>query len=75
MPNRYWCGACEFRTPWLDETEGVRQYLGHYALKHPAELPDGQVESRRFVLRPRTGCLLVAALLVILLYAVGVWRR
>ncbi|WP_433544328.1 hypothetical protein ACQPZG_03870 (plasmid) [Streptomyces sp. CA-294286] len=45
--NRYWCGECTFKTPWLTEPEGLRRQIEHYAGRHPGTPPGGQVETRR----------------------------
>ncbi|WP_168713961.1 hypothetical protein [Streptomyces sp. A1136] len=47
MANRYWCGECGFKTPWLGRSEGLRRRVEHYARKHPGTSPGGQVETRR----------------------------
>lgn len=47
MANRYWCGECGFKTPWLENSEGISRQIEHYARKHPATAPGGQVETRR----------------------------
>lgn len=72
--HRYWCGECSFKTPWRRDPEGLRQQIGHYALKHPGVPPGGQVESRgRCSVRAR-GYLLVAAVALVLLAAMAVCR-
>jgi hypothetical protein len=66
---RYWCGECDYRTPWLSESNGAGQQEEHYARRHPGIVPGGQVESERKK-REGGGCLLVvAALFLVLLLA------
>ena len=75
MTNRFWCGECDFKTPWVAEGEGLRRQAEHYARKPPGTRPVGQVETRRRVPVTRQGCLLLAAGALVLLTVVAVWRR
>ncbi|MFD3698041.1 hypothetical protein ACFWUZ_18135 [Streptomyces sp. NPDC058646] len=75
MTNRFWCGECNFKTPWGDHSEGLRRQIEHYARKHPGTSPAGQVETRRRGPGTRSGCLLLAAGALILLTVVTAWRR
>lgn len=75
MANRFWCGECTFKTPWTDDSEGLRRQIEHYAHKHPGTAPAGQVETRRRGPGTRHGCLLLAAGVLILLGMVLVWRH
>ncbi|MFJ4776550.1 hypothetical protein [Streptomyces sp. NPDC088762] len=75
MANRYWCGECSFKTPWLDTSEGLRRQIEHYARKHPGIAPGGQIETRRRGPGARSACLLLAAAALVLLTVVATWRR
>ncbi|MEU8893515.1 hypothetical protein [Streptomyces sp. NPDC048442] len=74
MVNRYWCGECTFKTPWLAEPEGLRRQTEHYAAKHPGTPPGGQVEIRRRNLARVHRPLLLVAVLLALLAAVATCR-
>ncbi|MFD3517615.1 hypothetical protein [Streptomyces sp. NPDC058657] len=75
MVNRYWCGECTFKTPWLAESEGLRRQIEHYAAKHPGTPPGGQVEIRRGNLPRVHGRLLLVAVLLALLAVVATCRH
>ncbi|MEU9143922.1 hypothetical protein [Streptomyces sp. NPDC048349] len=75
MANRFWCGECTFKTPWVDSPEGLRRQMEHYARKHPGMHPAGQVETRRRGPVARKGCLLLTAGALILLTVVTTWRH
>ncbi|MFF0746952.1 hypothetical protein ACFYVL_41865 [Streptomyces sp. NPDC004111] len=70
MVNRYWCGECTFKTPWLTEPEAVRRQIEHYAGKHPGTPPGGQVETRRRDPGRLRGRVLLAVVVLVLLAAV-----
>lgn len=75
MANRYWCGECSFKTPWLGESEGLRRQIEHYAGRHPGTPPGGQVETRRRDPGTGHGCLRLAAVALVLLAIVAACRR
>ncbi|MET9700897.1 hypothetical protein ABZY31_28835 [Streptomyces sp. NPDC006529] len=76
MANRFWCGECTFKTPWVDEPEGLRRQIEHYARKHPGTTPGGQVETRRGGRPgPRTAGLLLAGGVLVAAAVVAAWPR
>ncbi|MFD7260472.1 hypothetical protein [Streptomyces sp. NPDC059874] len=75
MANRYWCGECGFKTPWLEKSEGLRRQIEHYASKHPGSSPGGQVETRRRSPVASRGCLLLATTALVVLGIVAAWRH
>ncbi|MFC9293752.1 hypothetical protein ACFTWH_06825 [Streptomyces sp. NPDC057011] len=75
MANRYWCGECGFKTPWLEESEGLSRQIEHYARKHPGSSPGGQVETRRRRPVAGRGCLLLTTAALVLLGIVAAWRH
>ncbi|MGW7458118.1 hypothetical protein [Streptomyces sp. NPDC054797] len=74
MANRFWCGECTFKTPWVDRSEGLRRQMEHYARTHPGVYPAGQIETRRRGPGAHKGCLLLTAGALILLTLVAMWR-
>ncbi|MGA5069200.1 hypothetical protein ACPB9E_36520 [Streptomyces exfoliatus] len=74
MVNRYWCGECSFKTPWRGGAEGLRRQIEHYAEKHPGTPPGGQIETRRRHPGRGHGCLLLAAVALVLLTVVAACR-
>ncbi|MEV0537099.1 hypothetical protein [Kitasatospora sp. NPDC050463] len=74
MAYRYWCGECGFRTAWLSGSEGDRQQIEHYAKRHPGTPPGGHVEVGR-IPDGCCGCLLVAAIALLLLVAAAACPR
>ncbi|MER5863276.1 hypothetical protein [Kitasatospora sp. NPDC002040] len=75
MANRYWCGECSFKTPWLGESEGLRRQIEHYADRHPGTPPGGQVETRRRGSAVAHGCLRLTAVALTLLVVVAACHR
>ncbi|MEU9233907.1 hypothetical protein [Streptomyces subrutilus] len=75
MANRFWCGECGFKTPWVDPSEGRRRQVEHYARRHPGTTPAGQIETRRRGPGTRHGWLLLTAGALILLTVVAAWRH
>ncbi|GAA3386294.1 MULTISPECIES: hypothetical protein [Streptomyces] len=75
MANRFWCGECTFKTPWVDRSEGVRRQMEHYGRKHPGMHPVGQVETRRRGPSTHKVCLLLTAGALILLTVVTTCRH
>ncbi|TWG00734.1 hypothetical protein [Kitasatospora viridis] len=64
MADRYWCGECGFRTPWLTRAEGARRLLDHHRARHPGVPPTGHLESTR---RPSAPVLLLVGAGLLLL--------
>lgn len=75
MANRYWCGECGYKTPWLEKSEGLSRQIEHYTSKHPGSSPGGQVETRRPGPAGSHGCLLLVASALVLLGIVVAWLR
>ncbi|GGP59621.1 hypothetical protein [Streptomyces sindenensis] len=75
MVYRYWCGDCSFKTPWLEESEGLRQQIEHYAARHPGTPPGGQIESRRGDSGGARACLQLAAIALVLLAILAACRH
>ncbi|MFF8280866.1 hypothetical protein ACF05T_33195 [Streptomyces lateritius] len=75
MVNRYWCGECSFKTPWLGESEGLRRQIEHYARRHPGTVPGGHVETRKRRPGRGHGCLQLAAIALVLLAVVAGCER
>ncbi|WCD90999.1 hypothetical protein KPP03845_107428 [Streptomyces xanthophaeus] len=75
MANRFWCGECNYKTPWAARPEGLRRQIEHYARKHPGISPAGHIETRRRAPGRRNGCLLLAAGALVLLTVVAAWRH
>lgn len=75
MIYRYWCGDCSFKTPWLGESEGLRQQIEHYAGKHPGTPLGGQIESRRRESGGARACLQLAAIALVLLAILAACRH
>ncbi|MEY9877229.1 hypothetical protein ABH931_006753 [Streptacidiphilus sp. MAP12-33] len=61
MACRYWCGECDFRTPWLSRALGEEELVRHYHRDHRGIAPEGHVEAGRWPLDLACGCLVAAA--------------
>ncbi|MFE9259223.1 hypothetical protein [Streptomyces sp. NPDC006879] len=74
MAYRYWCGECEFKTTWLNESQTERQQIEHYASKHPGIEPGGHVQINRRD-ADGVGCLQILGVLVLLLILAAACRH
>ena len=73
MACRYWCGECDFRTPWLSRPTGEAELVRHYRKDHVGVPPDGHEELRWSRQALACGCL-PAAIAVTALLAFVVLR-